>query len=260
MRTLTAKAFSRRAARGFTLIELMVALLVGLFLLGALLTIVQTNKQVFVSQNVLAQLQDNERMSMSMMTDVIESAGYFSNPIVNTQALTYPASGVFASGQAIAGTYSATPPGDTISVRYWTDTGAVPSDANILNCSGTGNGTGGQLMMVNTFSISANGQLDCTMNGTTYTLVGGTTNNLTVPNLSILYGVKANVAATGNNVDTYMTAAQLNAAPANWNNVISVLVMLTFNNPMYGPSNPAQPPTITLQRVVGLMNQTGPIL
>ncbi len=49
-------------------------------------------------------------------------------------------------GQAITGTYSAAAPGDSISVRYWTDTAAVPSDANILNCSGAGNTTGGQLL------------------------------------------------------------------------------------------------------------------
>ncbi len=80
MRAAPLKAFGRYARRGFTLIELMIALLVGLFLLGALLTIVQANKQVFGNQNLLAQVQDNERMAMTMITDVVQSAGYFSNP------------------------------------------------------------------------------------------------------------------------------------------------------------------------------------
>ncbi len=62
---------------GFTLIELMIALLIGVFLLGALLTIVQTNRAVFGDQNKMAQLQDAERMAMTMMSDVIQSAGYF---------------------------------------------------------------------------------------------------------------------------------------------------------------------------------------
>ncbi|HMD72978.1 MAG TPA: prepilin-type N-terminal cleavage/methylation domain-containing protein [Steroidobacteraceae bacterium] len=264
MRAAPLKALGRYARRGFTLIELMIALLVGLFLLGALLTIVQANKQVFGNQNLLAQVQDNERMAMTMITDVIQSAGYFSNPIQNTLTLTFQPSGAFTSGQAITGTYSAAPPGDTISVRYWTDTAAVPSDVNILNCSGIGNTTGGQLMMVNTFAINASGQLVCTMNGTPYTLVGDGA-KLTVTNMSVLYGVKDNVAAAGNNVDTYMNAAQVTAAGGgpplgDWNNVISVLITLTFTNPLFGPSDPKQPPTVSIQRVIGLMNQTGPIL
>jgi type IV pilus assembly protein PilW len=251
-------ALGRSARRGFTLIELMISLLVGLFLLGALLTIVQANKQVFGSQNMLAQLQDNERIAMSMMSDVIQSAGYFSNPIANTVTSVFQPVAPFAQGQLISGVYNAAPPGDQISIRYWTDTAAVPTDVQILNCSGAGNNTGGQLMMVNTFQIIG-GQLVCTMNGVKYPLVGSPTNNLTVTNMSILYGVKDNAGAVGNNVDTYMNANQVTAA-GDWNNIISVMVILTFNNPLFGPNNPAQPPTVSLQRVIGVMNQTGPVL
>ena len=64
--------------RGFTLIEIMVALLIGLFLLGALLIIVQTNKRVFVNQNQLAQLQDGERMALTVISDVHPVGGLFS--------------------------------------------------------------------------------------------------------------------------------------------------------------------------------------
>ena len=64
-------------ARGFTLVELLVSLLIGLFLLGGLLTLVQNNKRTFTTQNSLAQLQDGERLAMSVMTDVIQTAGYF---------------------------------------------------------------------------------------------------------------------------------------------------------------------------------------
>ena len=70
--------------RGFTLIEILIALLIGLFLLGALLTIVQANRTVFGNQNKLAQLQDGERMAMTVMADVIQSAGYFPDPTTNT--------------------------------------------------------------------------------------------------------------------------------------------------------------------------------
>ena len=96
----------------------------------------------------------------------------------------------------------------------------------ILNCSGQSNPTGGPNTCTSTRSRSLNGQLVCTMNGTQYTLVNGVTN------LSVLYGVKANAGATGNNVDTYMNATQVTAAGL-WGSVISALVQLTFTNPLY---------------------------
>jgi type IV pilus assembly protein PilW len=193
----------RLRERGFTLLEILIALTIGLFLLGALLIIVQTNRTVFGNQNKLSQLHDAERMALTMMADVIQSAGYFPDPTVNTQASALSAVAPFAIGQAISGTYSAAAPGDQIIVRYMTTGGD-----NILNCSGQSNPSGGpNTLYVNSFQI-LNGQLICTMNGTQYNLVSGITN------LTILYGVKSNAAAPANDVDTYMNATQVNAAGA----------------------------------------------
>ncbi len=229
--------------RGFTLIEILIALLIGLFLLGALLTIVQTNRAVFGNQNKLAQLQDGERMALTMMTDVIQSAGYFPNPTVNTLTTTLTGIAPFGAGQSVYGL-----PGDQILIRYMTAGGD-----GILNCSGQSNPTGGpNTLYVNVFQVLA-GQLVCTMNGTQYNLVNGVTN------LSVLYGVKANAGFTGNNVDTYMNATQVTAAGL-WGSVISAMVQLTFTNPLYTVANQGQPQTISIQRVVGVMSQTGPVL
>jgi type IV pilus assembly protein PilW len=241
--------------RGFTLIEIMIALLIGIFLLGALLTIVQTNRAVFGNQSQLAQLQDSERMAMSMMADVIQQAGYFPDPTTNILTGTLTAVAPFAVGQAISGIYTATAPGDTLSVRYMTAGGD-----GILNCSGLSNPVGGlKALYVNTFQV-ANGQLICTMNGTPYNLVSGVAKGSTtlggVTNLTVLYGVKTSAAAPDNDVDTYLNAGQM--TPANWSSVITVLIELTFNNPLYTASS-TQPATITIQRVVGVMNQLGPV-
>jgi type IV pilus assembly protein PilW len=233
--------------RGFTLLEILIALTIGLFMLGALLIIVQTNRTVFGNQNKLSQLHDAERMALTMMSDVIQSAGYFPDPTINTQNSALAAAAPFALGQAISGTYSAASPGDQINVRYMTTGGD-----NILNCSGLSNPTGGpNTLYVNSFQV-VNNQLVCTMNGTQYTLVDGITN------LSFMYGVKADATAPANDVDTYMNAAQVTAAGL-WGNVITVQVQLTFTNPLYVP-NQGQPQTISIQRVVGVMNQSGPML
>jgi type IV pilus assembly protein PilW len=226
----------------------MVALLIGLFLLGALLIIVQTNKRVFVNQNQLAQLQDGERMALTVISDVMQSAGYFPDPTTNTLAMTLTQSLPFAVGQSVYGVSSGTAAGDQLYVRYMTTGGD-----GILNCSGQSNPIGGpNTLYVNLFQV-LNGQLVCTMNGTQYNLVSGVTN------MTIQYGVKANAVAPGNNVDTYMTAAQVDAAGL-WDNVIAALVQVTFTNPMYVPGQTGQPPTVSIQRVISVMNQTGPTL
>jgi type IV pilus assembly protein PilW len=146
----------------------------------------------------------------------------------------------------VYGTYSASAPGDSISIRY-----ATKSSDGILNCSGNSNSTGAIGGYVNTFSVIVTGtvsQLVCNMNGTNYPLVNG------VQNLSVLYGI--NSAGTAANVDTYLTASQVNAAVA-WNKVISVYITLTFNNPLYVTANAGQPQYLSISRNVAVMNQVG---
>jgi type IV pilus assembly protein PilW len=230
----------RATHQGFTLLELMIAMTIGLFLAGALVTVVQTNKKVFLNQNQLEQMQDGQRMAMTLMADIIQTAGYFPDPTTNKLSSTLVASGSFANSQAITGAA-----GDSISVRYMT----APLD-NILNCNGLSNTTAGNVVYVNQFAVIA-GQLVCTdQTGTAYPLVGGVTN------LTVLYGVKTNLAAAGNNADTYLTTSQMTAST--WQNVISVWIKLQFTNPLYTAANQGQTQFITVQRVVDVMNQTGP--
>jgi type IV pilus assembly protein PilW len=235
---------------GFSMIELMVALLIGLFLMGGLIGLVQSNKRSFSSQNLLSQLQDSERLAATMMNDVIEQAGYFPDPTTNTAASMFAAAAPFAASQTIYGTYSAAAPGDSISVRYTTASGD-----GVLNCAGSSNATGGTFTYVSTFSIITTAgvpQLVCTMNGANYPLV----NNVT--NLSVIYGV--NTKGSGNNADTYMNAAQVNAY-SSWSNVVSAQITLTFKNPLYNV--PGQPQGIgpttmpPLVRTINIMQQTG---
>jgi type IV pilus assembly protein PilW len=232
--------------RGFTMIELMVALLIGLFLMGGLMTLLQNNRKAFSSQSVMAQLQDNERLAMSIMSGVIQQSGYFPDPTLNSPSTALLASGSFAAGQGLTG--STTAGNDTIIARYTTATGD-----GILNCKGTSNSSGANATYVNAFSIVVNAQglsqLVCTdENNAIWPLVSGVTN------LSVLYGV--NTSAGGNNVDTYMTAAQVTAA-TDWNNVISAKITLTFTNPLYVAANPeGQPATILVRRYITIMRQT----
>ena len=241
----------KRAQNGFTMVEMLVAMLIGLFLLGGLLTLVQDNKRTFMAQGNLSQLQDSERLAMTMMTDVIQATGYFPNPTLNTAASVLLAagspSGALAQGQAMIGTYSAVAPGDTITARY-----ATANLDGILNCTGASNTSGGTATYSNTFNVVVNAagvsQLVCTMNGTQYPLVSGVTQ------LGVLYGV--NTSGAGNNVDTYMRADQVSAL-GDWNNVLSVQLTLWFNNPLYVAGGTGQAQYISFQRNVAIMSTTG---
>jgi type IV pilus assembly protein PilW len=236
--------------RGFTLVELMIAIVISIFLIGGLLMMVQSTRNAFGNQNLLGQLQDNERLAMTFMADVVESTGYFPDPVNNTSATLMPANATFlTAGQAVFGTFLAAAPGDSVSIRY----AAAAGDQNLFNCLGLVNTAAATDVFTNKFSVDAvNQQLVCTASSQlgsfatkTVPLVNG------VQNLTILYGVKRSVADTGSCADTYLNAGQMLAA--DWNSVCSVSVAITFTNPI----PPQNPPTITIRRVIATMNAAG---
>lgn len=84
---------SRQA--GFGLVELMVSMLLGLILIGGILSIFLSNQQTFRSNEGLARLQENARISFELMAREIREAG--GNPcgakavsnVVNTSTTTW---------------------------------------------------------------------------------------------------------------------------------------------------------------------------
>jgi type IV pilus assembly protein PilW len=241
--------------RGLSLIELMVAMLIGLFLLGGLLSILQSTRNTSSNQALLSQLQDNERIAMSLMTSVIESAGYYPSPETVPLATALPSSPDFAQpGQIIVGSANTNGPGDAITVRY----GTAPNDG-VLLCDGTSNTTTGNVVYENTFELQTdkNGKLflACILSGgPAVKLVSG------IQNMQIYYGVNSAATAmdtTEGVVDSYLTAGQM--TPTNWTNVYSVKVVLTFANPLAGQPGQtgAAKSTVTFTRVIGVMSRIG---
>ncbi len=62
--------------RGFTLIELMIAMLIGVFLMTGVIQIFLSAKQAYRLQENLSRLQENGRFAMDMITKDIRMAGY----------------------------------------------------------------------------------------------------------------------------------------------------------------------------------------
>jgi len=245
-----------RQQRGFSLVELMVALAIALFLLAGLVTIFNNTRVTYKNQQALAQFQDEQRFAMQLITSVIESGGYYDNPTADTMDSALPATGSFGIGQPFFGTGAAgAAPGDTISVRFRT-----ASNDGIINCLGGQNTSGVEQVYTNEFSIQA-GQLACSLDGgaTWVPVVPGVTN------LQIYYGVKRLVPVSDYNVDTYVSAANMQGTPGtcngstapgcDWQQVSAVRVILTFINPLAG--QPGQQPTLQFERVIQVMARAG---
>lgn len=243
--------------QGYTIVEVLVAILIALFLLGGLATVVQDNRRTATNQAQLAQLQDQERLAMSIITNVIQSAGYFPDPTLNSPATLFAGDPPFKKvGQPIAGTgdWGDDPPGDKITVRYAT----VPGDGVLLCTGGTNPGAAGDppTTFVNALSLKQDLSdpnpnhyaLVCNLSGGADTvLVGGLTN------MQIRYGVRR--AASGNSVDSYVDVSKM--SDNDWDNIISVKVQLTFDNPLYMPSQDVKYKTITFTRVISVMANAG---
>jgi type IV pilus assembly protein PilW len=256
-----------RSQTGFTLVELMIAILIGLFLTGGLLTLTGAMKRTGKVQTGLDLLHDNQRLASTIMTDVIQSAGYFPLTSLNVGTASgtvlgaLPAIGTtWIAGQSLRGADggTATQPNDTISVRYLT-----AGNDGVLNCAGGTSAT--PATWIATFSLDTNGSLMCTMtvNGAAVPAVAvvipdSSTNLGGVKFMHFIYGVQSNTASTFTSVDSYLTATQVTAGNF-WSNVISVQAVLYYSNPLFGQPGQTDPSKqyIIVTRVIALMNKAG---
>jgi type IV pilus assembly protein PilW len=71
-----AQTLARTRARGFQLVELIVALTIGLVLIGAFLSALRQSRALFATNESIAWLQDASRHAMSVLVPDIEHAGF----------------------------------------------------------------------------------------------------------------------------------------------------------------------------------------
>jgi type IV pilus assembly protein PilW len=251
--------------QGFTLVELMVAISIGLFLTGGLLTLTGAMKRTGAVQSSLDLLHDNERLATTIMTDVVQTAGFFPLTTLNvgtqTVAGALPAVGSWAQGQSVLGVDGGTAlqPNDTLSIRYLTG-----GNDGVINCTGATSAVAAT--WINNFNLDGNGNLGClmTVNGTVaplsvpIVLAAPTTNLGGLKYMHFLYGVQSNTASGFTSVDTYLTATQVSSLSL-WNNVYSVQAILYFSNPLFGQpgQTAATSQYIVIKRVIALMNKAG---
>ncbi|WP_157971352.1 PilW family protein [Dyella sp. C9] len=241
---------------GVGLITLLIALALGIFLLAGLFQIWLQTRQTFGVQGQLAQLQDSERMALTTMANTIQTAGFY--PVYLNYSATPPTtpytlansfvqSGGFGAEQFVTGTHTATPPGDTLSLRFVADSSSTNSNNPTLDCQGQTETTG--TLVTNTYEI-LNGMLQCSTDG------GNTWQPIItnpVSDMQVYYVIDQ--LGDGNQLQ-YMTADQVTNG-SYWGKVISIEVELWFNNPLYGlPGQNGQPAILNPIYRIASVNQT----
>jgi type IV pilus assembly protein PilW len=237
-------------SRGFTLVEVMVAVAIAVFLLAGLITIVQNLRSAYLNQTGLTQLQDEERFAFTVLTDAIQAGGYYGDP--NTQSSSsFVAAGGFVAGAAFAGSHLSgvadAAAQDTIATRFMTS----PNYGPIL-CNGVDTSQAGPGVYSIQFSVApgtdGTNQLMCAVNGGgAFPLING------VQAMAVYYGIKRANVGVDDNVDTYVTWDLMGGT--DFQQISSVRIVLTFVNPLY-PA-PSQPQFITTERVIEVMGRAG---
>lgn len=231
--------------QGFTLVEMMVAMLIGIFLSMALTGIYIALKRNFLGEDSIVNSQENQRLAFNILTNGFQSAGYFLDPInqnaesvflVNTEA------GFKAAGQVIYGTTDNNGR-QAVSIRYQ----AAPSDG-ILNCAGSENLTGANAIFINTYSLSANNELMCatSVNGGALSSVVLSRN---ISNITFQYATDSDNNGV---VDSYLTSTQVDAV--GWSLVHGVRIDLTLMDTINSAESAKKAMPKSLTHFVNLMN------
>ncbi len=244
-----------KSNKGFSLIELMIAMMIGLFLVFVVISSYATNKSSSTLRSELGTLQSNARIAMEFLRNGIEHAGYPSTYIHSLEkpfltavdgdisgynctddgAFSFDAANIInnqnrhtkdgTSRDVITIAFMPDNPNDsTLNAHYWQDcagTYAIDTASNSIqaqNCSADPiSGQGSLAVVYNSYFINSNG-LSCT-----------TSRDITVPiaegidAIQYRYGVK-----TSDNIPyqiQYQDATAVEAANS-WSNVVSVQVAM----------------------------------
>lgn len=187
---------------GFTIVELMIAGLLGIILTAGVIQLFIGSNRNFSLQDELANVQEDGRFAMIFLENELQKGGWIDD--FNRQVP--PAVDLNTSSDGIT---------DSIAVSY-----ALPADSTDCNGATVGDG-----VIVNRFYVASN-QLLCQGNG------GGAAQPLIdgVENFQVLYGVETNGVCPDGAVNQYMTRDQINSAGGNLVIVSARVALLLASN------------------------------
>lgn len=208
---------------GFSLIEVLIALVLSMILLAGVLQIFLNSKNIYNLGTGFSQLQENGRFTSEYLPRTIRFAGYRSPPIsgnFQTMSTIFPSTAPYISGTNNTGTNGS----DTLTIRYQgSGNGSGTPDGTIRDC--LNRPIDANTIAISTFSITANNELQCqaqnanaSPSNSTQILING------VENFHVLYGEDLN---NDNSADRYVPA---NFAGLNYNRVVSVRLSLLLKS------------------------------
>jgi Tfp pilus assembly protein PilW len=219
-----------KSQSGLSLIELLIAMLIGLFLLAGITTSYISSKKSSIQRDQFSLLEDNGRIALEVMSKTIGHTGYASNtaaPLQNKFVTGYITSRTCAGGGESVlntGIFPSDPTanddinGDRVGVVYLGDNdvftdcsgGALPANCQISPNLPTETSRIFSAFFVNNTdrTLRCAGSRDSAQQ----IIAEG------VENLQLLYGVDVNGDKA---VDRYVNATNINGL---WNNVVSVQI------------------------------------
>ena len=237
--------YNRRRVAGFTLLELLVAMSLGLFLLAGLIQVLVTNREVFRVQENSSRMQEDGRFAVTVLNSAVSLAGYREDasltmgtqfPNYTTQA--NPPAQTFQEGEVVNGTDNDIGGGDNI--KDGTDAIAIRyrSDGAIRDCLGSIVGSG--LMSVNRFYVDDDDTLNCrsdVYNPSTGAAVSSATQPLidNVEDMQIRYGMNTGGPFRDVTAECYLDASvpigtDNDCTALNFDRVVSVRISLLLHS------------------------------
>jgi type IV pilus assembly protein PilW len=173
-------------AAGFTIVELMIAMVLGLMITLVVSQVFLSSKETYNTVEELSRLQENARYGLSQLARVGRMTGYISNPLnIPSQGTIFP-----TTARMVDGADGASGAPDSVTFRFQ-GSGSPTADNSVIDCAG--NAIAADSLAVNSYYIAtgANGRnsLFCDNTGT----VGPATTGALelVPNvetMQVLYG------------------------------------------------------------------------
>lgn len=130
---------ARAAQTGFSIVELMVAITVSLFIIGALITVVLGSASTGRSRDRVSDLQTNGRYALEQIKNELLHAGY-----LGISSLFFPDQSVTVDGIAVTGACDTTAVG-RLSQRVWGSNDANPFSAT---CIPAASYSGGDVLVI----------------------------------------------------------------------------------------------------------------
>lgn len=190
---------------GFGLIEIMIALVIGLILVAGLVRVFTSNKQSFLVQQAQARLQENTRLASIMQSSGIHKLGFFQDATGDPATVFSGANAALAGTNNNAnGTDGILDGTDTITIRY-------QGDGISTDCQGAVVAAG--TLSTETYRVNTANALECDNGGGFQPFIDN------VENFQILYGEDTD---GDQSVDQYRNAASV----ITFDNVLAVHVAL----------------------------------